>query len=110
MVPGMGTIDGGWASSQARATPSGSNPLPHGDVADQVDHGGVAFPGLGGEARDGRTDAVAVLEGGGGVYGAGEEAFAEGLKGTKPIPSSAQWPARRSLVDATTATTHSASR
>ena len=76
LVPGMGTIHGCWASSQARAICAVVAPACGGDVVQHLDEGEVGGHGVVLEAGDAGPE-VAGGERGGGVDGAGEEALAE---------------------------------
>ena len=72
----MGTIEGRWASSHARATCAGRRVQLAGDLTEEVDQRKVRRTiGLG-ESRNPSAD-VTGCEGGGGVDGAGQEAFAQ---------------------------------
>src|SRR4051794_26512520 len=62
-VPGIGTIQGCWCSSHARAIWPGVAPLALGDAREQGDDGPVVFERVRGEAGDGAADVVAGIEG-----------------------------------------------
>ena len=111
VVPGIGTIHGLCASSQARATCAGVAPLRSAIRAEQVDERPVGPAGLGvGEARDGVAE-VAALELRVRVDRAGEEALAERAERDEADPELLE--RREHLVAparATTASTRSAAR
>ena len=76
-VPGMGTIQGFWERSQARAIWPGVAPWRLGDARQHVDDRLVVLERVGVESGNGGADVVAGFEAGGGGDGAGEEALAE---------------------------------
>ncbi len=75
-VPGIGTIQGFWASSQASAICAGVAFLRWAMAAKLVDQGEVRFPGLRREPRH-HVAEIAFVEGGVFVDFSGEETFAE---------------------------------
>ena len=75
-MPGMGTIQGFCARSQARAICAGVAFLCFGDAASRSTRAWLALQGFGGEAREGAAEVVAV-EFGVLIHRAGEEALAE---------------------------------
>ena len=80
VVPGIGTIHGFWASSQASAICAGVACLRGGDLAEQIDQGLVRLARLRREARDDVAE-VAAVERRVLVDRAGEEALAERAEG-----------------------------
>ena len=91
VVPGMGTIHGCWASSQASAICPGVAPLAAGDGLDLLDQCEVVFQRLAGEPRNLRPQIV-LGKGGRGVDGPGEEAL---TKRTEGHEADAEFRARR---------------
>ena len=87
VVPGMGTIQGFCASSQARAICAGVALFALGDWLNEVDQGQVGLARLRREARHDVAE-VGRIELGVLVDLAGEEPAPSGLNGTKPMPSS----------------------
>ena len=82
VVPGIGTIHGFWASSQARAICAGVAPFSCADPAQQIDERLVCLHGFRSEAWNRAAD-VGAVELGVLVDLSGEEAFAERAVGHK---------------------------
>ena len=85
VVPGMGTIHGFWASSQASAIWAGVALLPLRDPGEQLDQGLVRFACLRREARDGVAE-VGAVEARVLVDRAGQEALAQRAEGHEADP------------------------
>ena len=82
VVPGIGTIQGFWARSQASAIWAGVAFLRSSDASEQVDQRPVRLPGLRREAGDGVAE-VGAVEGGVLVDLAGEVALAQRAEGNE---------------------------
>ena len=79
VVPGMGTIQGFWARSQASAICAGVAFFRCGDLANQIHQGLICSAVLRGEARDDIAE-IGLVERGFFVDLAGEEAFSQGAE------------------------------